>query len=102
MPGTHHGLSASGASPEGGGHTVVLIHVPSCLFRLMGVFLFVLLDFASDYSLGVYLVSMAVFVRLIMQEFCCSACSFLCSLPWKWASLLLLAPLGWKNVFEAT
>lgn len=81
---------------------MVLIHVPSCLFRLMGVFLFVLLDFASDYSLGVYLVSMAVFVRLIMQEFCCSACSFLCSLPWKWASLLLLAPLGWKNVFEAT
>lgn len=55
MPGTDHGLTAASASPEGGGHTVVLIHVPSCLFRLMGVLLFVLLDFASDYSLGVHL-----------------------------------------------
>lgn len=47
----------------------------------MGVFLFILLGFVSDYSLSVYLISMVAFVQLITEEFCCPARSFVfCSM----------------------
>lgn len=44
--------------------------------QVHGSFLFIRLGFVSDYSLHLSLLSMAVFVWFIAQEFCCSACSF--------------------------
>lgn len=61
----------------------------------MGVFLFILLGFVSDYSLSVYLISMVAFVQLITEEFCCPARSFVfCSMKMGLFSASCPAGLG--------
>lgn len=62
----------------------------------MGLFLFILLGFVSDYGLSVYLISMVVFVQLITQEFCCSARSFV-FLSMKMGLFTVSCPAGLRE-----